>query len=52
MNSTDRIFTNADDFYPRCYICFEKYNIINSTTLCSNTPILINCGHTICYACF
>ena len=52
MYSSDRIFIDEDNICPKCYICFEKYNVFDQINICDETPMLLNCGHTICYKCF
>ena len=49
MYSSDRIVVDEDSLYPKCYVCSQKYNVFDSININDETPILLNCGHTICY---
>lgn len=47
----DFMIIDENELHQNCSICMEKYDIAyhRNNIVYENTPILINCGHTLCY---
>ena len=45
---------DEEQFYQQCSICMEDFDVEHHepNTYYEKTPILFDCGHTICYQCF
>ena len=45
---------DEEQFYQQCSICMEDFDVKHHepNTYYEKTPILFDCGHTICYQCF
>ena len=54
MKLNKNIILDYNELHQECIICKEKYDIDHHEPdeIYEKTPILTNCGHSICYECY